>query len=232
MACNILLYPLCWQHVFIPVLPITMVDYLHTPFPFIIGLPTQTWNTECASVVDSSNVVVINADTNQVDSPFQDLLDLPNDIIAFFKTNLKAVEEIGVDGLAKVFMYVFIKLLGHVENSLAIHDNQICFDKDLFLLLAKNCHRSFLKTKLCETQMFQEFVDELIKNISCGQKKYYEELFYRELRVANGKAIKTLRKTQSNGGHGIGGRIYSHSTQSLRRGNLKLSSAVSALNIS
>lgn len=37
-ALSVLLYPLFWPHVYIPLLPGDLVDYLQIPFPFLIGL--------------------------------------------------------------------------------------------------------------------------------------------------------------------------------------------------
>jgi DENN domain-containing protein 1 len=45
-AANAVLYPMNWQHIFIPVLPVALVDYLLAPMPFLIGVPTpvlQVW---------------------------------------------------------------------------------------------------------------------------------------------------------------------------------------------
>lgn len=38
-AANSLLYPMTWQHIFIPVLPEHLIDYLSAPMPFLIGVP-------------------------------------------------------------------------------------------------------------------------------------------------------------------------------------------------
>jgi hypothetical protein len=38
-AANALIYPMHWQHIFIPILPSTLVDYLTAPMPFLIGVP-------------------------------------------------------------------------------------------------------------------------------------------------------------------------------------------------
>lgn len=41
-ACNLLIYPMQWQNVFIPVLPVQLLDFLNCPTPFIIGIHTST----------------------------------------------------------------------------------------------------------------------------------------------------------------------------------------------
>ena len=39
-AANDLLYPMSWQHIFIPLLPKHMKDYLTAPMPFLVGVPS------------------------------------------------------------------------------------------------------------------------------------------------------------------------------------------------
>lgn len=38
-SANAILYPMNWQHIFIPVLPQSFIDYLSAPMPYLIGLP-------------------------------------------------------------------------------------------------------------------------------------------------------------------------------------------------
>lgn len=38
-AANATLFPMSWQHIFIPILPRHLVDYLLAPMPFLIGVP-------------------------------------------------------------------------------------------------------------------------------------------------------------------------------------------------
>jgi hypothetical protein len=54
------LYPLKWHHAYIPVLPSKLKDFVHAPFPFIIGIHP--------SIIDEipSDVVVVDLDRNSV----------------------------------------------------------------------------------------------------------------------------------------------------------------------
>jgi hypothetical protein len=40
-AANATLYPLAWQHIFLPLMPAGFIDYLTAPMPFLVGLPSQ-----------------------------------------------------------------------------------------------------------------------------------------------------------------------------------------------
>lgn len=41
-ACNLIIYPMQYQGVLIPILPVQLLDYLNCPTPFIIGIHTST----------------------------------------------------------------------------------------------------------------------------------------------------------------------------------------------
>ncbi|CAM9229286.1 unnamed protein product, partial [Ectocarpus sp. 12 AP-2014] len=40
-AAMAMLYPFAWQHVFIPLLPTDMLEYVSAPMPFVIGVRTS-----------------------------------------------------------------------------------------------------------------------------------------------------------------------------------------------
>lgn len=43
-SANAIIYPMNWQHIFIPVLPQQLVDYLLAPMPYLIGVPQSLLN--------------------------------------------------------------------------------------------------------------------------------------------------------------------------------------------
>lgn len=57
-AANAFLYPMVWQHIFIPILPMKMKDILCAPMPYLIGVPDAvllTVNTDFRFWLGSSN---------------------------------------------------------------------------------------------------------------------------------------------------------------------------------
>lgn len=44
-AANAFLYPMVWQHIFIPILPMKMREILCAPMPFLIGVPEAVLKT-------------------------------------------------------------------------------------------------------------------------------------------------------------------------------------------
>lgn len=44
------LFPLCWKHVLIPILPKNMTDVLDAPFPFLIGIEPFIIREDCFEI--------------------------------------------------------------------------------------------------------------------------------------------------------------------------------------
>nr|XP_046196584.1 DENN domain-containing protein 1B-like isoform X2 [Oncorhynchus gorbuscha] len=61
-ALSAVLYPMYWQHIFIPVLPPHLLDYCCAPMPFLIGVHSSL--TERVRSRGLEDVVILNVDTN------------------------------------------------------------------------------------------------------------------------------------------------------------------------
>uniref|UniRef100_A0A7N9CX88 DENN domain containing 1B n=1 Tax=Macaca fascicularis TaxID=9541 RepID=A0A7N9CX88_MACFA len=73
-----LLYPMYWQHIYIPVLPPHLLDYCCAPMPYLIGIHSSL--IERVKNKSLEDVVMLNVDTNTLESPFSDLNNLPSDV--------------------------------------------------------------------------------------------------------------------------------------------------------
>uniref|UniRef100_A0A9L0K3F4 DENN domain containing 1B n=1 Tax=Equus asinus TaxID=9793 RepID=A0A9L0K3F4_EQUAS len=73
-----LLYPMYWQHIYIPVLPPHLLDYCCAPMPYLIGIHSSL--IERVKNKSLEDVVMLNVDTNTLESPFNDLSNLPSDV--------------------------------------------------------------------------------------------------------------------------------------------------------
>ncbi|XP_059533542.1 DENN domain-containing protein 1B isoform X5 [Myotis daubentonii] len=73
-----LLYPMFWQHIYIPVLPPHLLDYCCAPMPYLIGVHSSL--IERVRNRSLEDVVMLNVDTNTLESPFHDLDNLPSDV--------------------------------------------------------------------------------------------------------------------------------------------------------
>uniref|UniRef100_A0A8D1AEU8 UDENN domain-containing protein n=1 Tax=Sus scrofa TaxID=9823 RepID=A0A8D1AEU8_PIG len=73
-----LLYPMYWQHIYIPVLPPHLLDYCCAPMPYLIGIHSSLIDRVKNKSLE--DVVLLNVDTNTLESPFNDLNSLPSDV--------------------------------------------------------------------------------------------------------------------------------------------------------
>ncbi|RHY97381.1 hypothetical protein DYB35_006320 [Aphanomyces astaci] len=63
-----LLYPFVWEHVYIPMLPMKLIDYLQAPVPFFMGVHTSYLTTKIGADTFAS-CVVIHLDKDKVVRP-------------------------------------------------------------------------------------------------------------------------------------------------------------------
>ena len=127
IAANLFLFPMSWQHIFIPILPGPLQDYLSAPMPFLIGVPLPVWNL--IPLESLGQVVHVDADTDTVTTPFpDDLSTLPSDIASPLRKSLKGERVLG-DGLARAFLRALAQLMGHYQD--AVRDEGASFDSDL-----------------------------------------------------------------------------------------------------
>uniref|UniRef100_A0A4W5MKA4 DENN domain containing 1A n=1 Tax=Hucho hucho TaxID=62062 RepID=A0A4W5MKA4_9TELE len=113
-----MMYPMYWQHVYIPVLPQHLIDYCCAPMPYLIGVHSSLMEKVRGMALD--DVVVLNVDTNTLETPFDDLQSLPNDVVSSLKNRLKKVSTTTGDGVARAFLKTQAALFGCYRNALQI----------------------------------------------------------------------------------------------------------------
>lgn len=83
-----LLYPFVWQHVFIPVLPLGMIQFVCAPVPFVVGL-LQHHLPDLEAYSDAmEEVLLVDIDSSNILPPAVDYRLLPEDLIREFNTSL------------------------------------------------------------------------------------------------------------------------------------------------
>ncbi|RXN08662.1 DENN domain-containing 1A-like protein [Labeo rohita] len=113
-----MLYPMYWQHVYIPVLPQHLIDYCCAPMPYLIGVHSSLMEKVRGMALD--DVVLLNVDTNTLETPFDDLQSLPNDVVSSLKNRLRKVSSTTGDGVARAFLKAQAALFGSYRNALHI----------------------------------------------------------------------------------------------------------------
>ena len=76
-ACVALLYPFSWQHVFIPVLPLAMIQFVCAPVPFVVGLLASHLPELQAQSELMEEVLLIDVESSSPVPPSQDFKLVP-----------------------------------------------------------------------------------------------------------------------------------------------------------
>ncbi|KAG7230608.1 hypothetical protein INR49_025325 [Caranx melampygus] len=138
-----LLFPMYWQHIFIPVLPPHLLDYC------------------CRSLED---VVILNVDTNTMESPFDDLHNLPSDVVSSLKSKLKKQSTATGSGVARAFLRAQAALFGSYRDALRYKPGEpITFCEESFVNHRSSTMRSFLAMAV-NLQLFKQVIQGLISS--------------------------------------------------------------------
>ncbi|XP_071000002.1 DENN domain-containing protein 1B-like isoform X2 [Oncorhynchus clarkii lewisi] len=176
-ALSAVLYPMYWQHIFIPVLPPHLLDYCCAPMPFLIGVHSSL--TERVRSRGLEDVVILNVDTNTIESPFEDLKKIPADVVSGLKLCLKRQAASAGVGVAKAFLRAQALLFGGYGDALKGNTNgQIMFCEEVFLDHRSPSMRQFLQSAV-HLQLFKQFIDGRLELLNRGIEP--DDLFEQEM---------------------------------------------------
>ncbi|KAI5138309.1 DENN domain-containing protein 1A isoform X3 [Manis pentadactyla] len=175
-----MLYPMFWQHVYIPVLPPHLLDYCCAPMPYLIGIHLSLMEKVRNMALD--DVVILNVDTNTLETPFDDLQSLPNDVISSLKNRLKKVSTTTGDGVARAFLKAQATFFGSYRNALKIEPEEpITFCEDAFVSHYRSgAMRQFLQNAT-QLQLFKQFIDGRLDLLNSGEG--FSDVFEEEINM-------------------------------------------------
>nr|XP_027197410.1 DENN domain-containing protein 1B-like [Dermatophagoides pteronyssinus] len=184
-AANMLIYPMHWQHIFIPLLPRTLIDYLTAPMPFLIGVPQQTFDRN-VRLAELGEIVVLNVDTDQLTTPFDDVSTIPSDVLHHLRKCLKQQQSAALlgDGLNRAFLRALVMLIGSYREALTFaHGQQITFDREAFVSSVRGTSRQLFLENMLQLQIFQQFIESRLDMLNRGERhidQFEIELNYAE----------------------------------------------------
>lgn len=167
-----LLYPMFWQHLFIPILPAHLLDYLSAPMPYVIGVHSTLMQKMRMS--ELGDAIIVDVDNNTIQSEYDDLEDLPSDISSYLKRHLKTDKvrismQTSGDTIPRTFLMALVRLIGGYRDALRFKSGEpITFDPDAFVLSRPQSMQPFLENML-QLQIFQQFINERLDMLNCGQ---------------------------------------------------------------
>ncbi|OPJ67612.1 DENN domain-containing protein 1A isoform D [Patagioenas fasciata monilis] len=174
-----MLYPMFWQHVYIPVLPPHLLDYCCAPMPYLIGIHLSLM--EKVRNMALEDVVILNVDTNTLETPFDDLQSLPNDVVSALKNRLKKVSTTTGDGVARAFLKAQASFFGSYRNALKIEPGEpITFCEEAFVSHRSALMRQFLQNAI-QLQLFKQFIDGRLDLLNSGEG--FSDVFEEEINM-------------------------------------------------
>ncbi|XP_057187944.1 DENN domain-containing protein 1B isoform X2 [Triplophysa rosa] len=167
-ACNGMLFPMYWQHIFIPVLPPHLLDYCCAPMPYLIGVHSSLAERVKSRALE--DVVILNVDTNTLESPYQDLKKIPADVVAGLKVRLKKQAALVGSGVSRAFLRSQALLFGGYRDALqCVDEGPVVFSKELFLNHKSQSMKEFLESAV-HLQCFKEFIDGRLEMLNQGKE--------------------------------------------------------------
>ncbi|KAM6166225.1 DENN domain-containing protein 1B [Erethizon dorsatum] len=162
-----LLYPMYWQHIYIPVLPPHLLDYCCAPMPYLIGIHSSL--LERVKNKSLEDVVMLNVDTNTLESPFNDLSNLPIDVVSALKNKLRKQSTATGDGVARAFLRAQAALFGSYRDALRYKPGEpITFCEESFVKHRSSVMKQFLQSAV-NLQLFKQFIDGRLAKLNAGR---------------------------------------------------------------
>ncbi|KAB5559432.1 hypothetical protein PHYPO_G00028950 [Pangasianodon hypophthalmus] len=162
-----MLYPMHWQHIYIPVLPPHLLDYCCAPMPYLIGVHLSL--LERVKSRSLEDVIILNVDTNTLESPANDLHNLPSDVVSSLKSKLKKQSTATGSGVARAFLRSQAALFGSYRDALRYKPGEpITFCEESFVAHRSSAMKSFLEMAV-NLQLFKQFIDGRLAKLNEGR---------------------------------------------------------------
>ncbi|XP_064216280.1 DENN domain-containing protein 1B isoform X7 [Aotus nancymaae] len=125
------------------------------------------------------DVVMLNVDTNTLESPFSDLNNLPSDVVSALKNKLKKQSTATGDGVARAFLRAQAALFGSYRDALRYKPGEpITFCEESFVKHRSSMMKQFLETAV-NLQLFKQFIDGRLAKLNTGRG--FSDVFEEEI---------------------------------------------------
>lgn len=139
------------------------------PAPFIIGIHTSVFSK--LNRQELGDVIIVNIDEKSLESPYDDLTIFPKDLIRSMRKGIDQSSQMIGDHLARVFLRAMAFIiglfddfkdfhrslsLGNYANGFVIKNNQLDFDRDVFLQQYQQTPLFSFMSIVAHTQMFEQ----------------------------------------------------------------------------
>ncbi|KAJ7986231.1 hypothetical protein DPEC_G00337810 [Dallia pectoralis] len=172
-----MLFPMYWQHIYIPVLPPHLLDYCCAPMPYLVGVHFSLLERVRSRSLE--DVVILNVDTNTLESPQDDLQNLPSEVVHSLKSKLKKQSTATGSGVARAFLRAQAALFGSYRDALRYKPGEpITFCEESFVAHRSSTMRDFLEMAV-NLQLFKQFIDGRLAKLNAGRG--FTDMFEEEI---------------------------------------------------
>ena len=175
------LFPMRWQHIFLPLTPAAFVEYLTAPMPFLVGLPTSL--LPAVRALPTEEVFHLNLDDGEYTYFPEDLDALPTRPTRALQSALEAqMRTVRHDdaAIAAAFRKFFSAVLGPYRRYVtsegerepprdAVAAGGLWLDQDAFEAAAPTRRTREMLRRARNTQMFEVFTRERLAAMSGGK---------------------------------------------------------------
>ncbi|KAM5309314.1 DENN domain-containing protein 1C [Glossophaga mutica] len=187
-----LLYPMRWEHVLIPTLPPHLLDYCCAPMPYLIGVHSSL--TERVLEKGLEDVVMMNVDSNILETPFDDVQALPPDVVSLLRLRLRKVALAPGEGVSRLFLKAQALLFGGYRDALVCSPGEpVTFSEEAFLAQKPGSPLQAFHQRAVHLQLFKQFIEGRLQKLNTGEG--FSDLFEQEI-TCSGASSGTLRSYQ------------------------------------
>ncbi|XP_036097349.1 DENN domain-containing protein 1C isoform X2 [Molossus molossus] len=187
-----LLYPMRWEHVLIPTLPPHLLDYCCAPMPYFIGVHASL--TERMLEKGLEDVVMMNVDSNILETPFDDVQTLPPDVVSLLRLRLRKVALIPGEGVSRLFLKAQALLFGGYRDALVCSPGQpVTFSEEAFLAQKPGDPLQAFHRRAVHLQLFKQFIEGRLEKLNTGEG--FSDVFEQEI-TCSGASSGALRSYQ------------------------------------
>jgi dDENN domain len=116
------------------------------------------------------DVVIIDCDKNNIESPYNDIADMPHDIVSYLKKQLtNPSADLRGNRIPKIFLSSLVQIIGGYRDAIKYTESRLKFDNDVFIESQSPSNRAFVQ-KIVQLQIFQQFVEERLKLVQNGSE--------------------------------------------------------------
>lgn len=113
-------------------------------------------------------VVILNCDNKFFESPFDDVKNMPAELVSQLKKQLSNQNDHIGDRVSKIFLGVLVQLIGGYRDAIKFSQGtKLTWCRETFIESRPSHLRPFLRDML-ELQIFQQFIEERLEMLNTG----------------------------------------------------------------